>query len=129
MQKQALQCLGVALISTIMISGCTTNTAGNYQPIVDGPRTAQYKTDLNACQQLAAQRSYMNDDVKVASAVGGIIGALAGAGEEDSDSGDVVAGALVGATVAGGERAWESRAERKSIIMRCMQGRGHRVVG
>lgn len=118
-----------ALSSLLLLSGCSTNTAGNYQPIVDGPRNAQYSADLAACQQLAQQRSYANDDVKTAAVVGGVLGAIAADVDDDKDAATPLEGLVAGAAAAGAGRALDTRDERKAIIIKCMQGRGHRVVG
>jgi len=118
----------VTVVIVLLMEGCATNTAGNYRPIVDGSHNAYYETDVKACQQLAEQRSYTNDDVKVNATIGGAIGGLMGA-IDDGGLGGALAGAAVGAAIGGGERAWETRDERKAIIIKCMEHRGHRVVG
>ncbi|MCV6589535.1 MAG: hypothetical protein OIF57_10960 [Marinobacterium sp.] len=115
-----------ALTLTALLTGCGS-TAAQYQPIVDGPKDALYNSDLAACSELAEQREYLNDDVKSEALLGAGIGALAGLAD-DGGSG-AVAGALVGSAAAAGGRAWETRDERKAIVVACMRGRGHKVVG
>jgi len=109
-----------------LLSGCGS-TAAQYQPLVDGPRNQQYSNDLSACSQLAEQRKYINDDVKSEALLGAGIGAVVG-GLEDGSSG-LLAGALVGGATGAGGRAWDTREERKQIVISCMRGRGHKVVG
>ncbi len=104
--------------------GCGA-TAGKYQPIVDQPN-AQYSADLKDCQNLAAKRSYLNDDVKTSAVAGATIGTLL----SGFDSwGDVAGSAAAGAVITAGSRAWEVREERKQIIMECLRGRNHLVAG
>lgn len=109
-----------------LLSGCGSISA-QYQPVVDGPRNSHYASDLSACSQVAEQREYLNDDVKSEALLGAGIGAVVG-GLEDGGSG-LVAGALIGGTAGAGGRAWDTREERKQIVVTCMRGRGHKVVG
>lgn len=118
--------VAIGCILTITLTGCGS-TASNYQPIVDGPTNEDYQNDLAACSQLSEQREYLNDDVKSEALLGAGIGALVGV-IEDGSSG-LVAGALVGGSAAGGGKAWETRTERKQIVIQCMRQRGHNVVG
>ena len=56
--------------------------------------------------------------------------ALAGLADTDvSDTEGAIAGAVVGAIAGGGARMNKTRDERRQIVVRCMQGRGHSVVG
>ncbi len=114
-----------AVLALTLNSACS-NTAAGYQPIVDGPRNAKYAQNLQACQQVAQQRSYLNDDVKTEALLGGVIGALAGSDDDDLNATEgFIAGGLAGAA----GRSWETRDERKQIVIACMKQRGHRVVG
>jgi len=121
------------IIKCFLVGGCAlsvvacSNTAGRYNPIVDGPRDAKYTADIGACQDLASQRSYANGDVKTNALIGAGLGTLLGAAEEGI--GGAIAGGLIGSIAGGGGTAWEARGERKSIIVECMRGRGHQVVG
>ncbi len=118
--------LATSLMMTMFLSGCA-NTAADYEPIVDGPKDALFYDDLAACKSLAEQRDYLNDDTKSEALLGAGIGAVVGA--IGGNTGDIVGGALVGGAVRAGGRAWETRDERKNIVLECMAGRGHRVVG
>lgn len=118
--------LATSLIVTSLLSGCA-NTAADYEPLVDGPKDALFYDDLADCKQLAEQREYLNGDTKSEALLGAGIGALAGA--VGGDGGDILAGAVVGGALSAGGRAWETRDERKGIVVECMLGRGHRVVG
>ncbi len=116
----------IPLLAVMIISGCGYSAA-RYRPIVDGATSKAYETDLQACQQLATQRSYLNDDVKTHALLGGAVGALLGGISEGVEG--AIGGAALGGTLSGAGRAWETREERKHIVIECMRQRGHRVVG
>lgn len=116
----------VAASITLLLSGCGT-TSSQYRPIVDGDKNSNYEVDLVACSNLSQKRRFTNDDVKSEALLGAAIGALVGAIDEGSEG--AVGGAIVGGMLGAGERAWETREERKLIVVECMKQRGHRVVG
>ena len=118
--------ISALLCCCALVSACGS-TSAQYQPIVDGPRDDVYTQDLAACGGLAEQREYLNDDVKSEALLGAGVGAVIG-GLEDGFEGALGAGLLTAAIGAGG-RAWETREERKGIVIECMRQRGHRVVG
>lgn len=107
-------------------SGCA-NSSASYQPIVDGKLSPDYYADVQACQQLATQRKFNNGDVKSEAVAGAVTGVLIGAIEEGTQG--AIAGAVVGSALGAGGRVWDTRTERKEIVIQCMRGRGHRVVG
>ena len=115
-----------SLVYILFLSGCA-NTAADYQPIVDGRKGPSYNSDLNACKHLAQQREYLNADTKSETLLGAGVGAVIGAISGNTE--DIIAGTVVGGAFGAGERAWETRNERKQIVIKCMTGRGHRVVG
>lgn len=116
---------GAALTMTACASG-----GAAYQPIVDGPRNANYSEDLADCRQVSESRNYLNSDTRTSAAIGAGLGGLIGLAEADDASvEDFIGGAIVGALFGGGDSALETRGERKSIMLSCMSGRGHRVVG
>lgn len=114
-----------ALLILALSSGCS-NTAAGYQPLVDGPQGERYAGDLQACQQLAQKRSYWNGDVKTEALLGGVLGALSMAGDDELNATE---GFVIGSLAGVAERSWETRDERKNIVTSCMRQRGHRVVG
>ena len=124
------------LILASFTVGACAGSGAEYRPIVDGPKGVGFSSDLSACQQVATERSYANADVKSDAAAGAAIGGLVTGlvvGLEEGDVGAGIAGAVIGAALggatAGGERAWKTQGERKNIVIACMQGRGHNVVG
>ena len=125
----------IVLPGFLALSACA-GSGSEYRPIVDGPRGPAFSADLAACQDVAKQRSYANAEVRSDAAAGAALGGLVtglAVGVEEGDLGAGVVGALIGAAIggaaAGGERAWETQGERKNIVVACMQGRGHNVVG
>ncbi len=117
--------------TSIGLSACATNSGAHYRPIIDGPVTAAYQADLSECQSLARDRNYINGDTKSDAMLGATLGAVIGA--IDADKGDsvegAIAGALIGGVLGGADSAYDARGERKSIVVNCLAGRGHRVVG
>lgn len=116
-----------SIVLLLTLSACGS-TGADYQPIVDGDaNTEQYRADLAACQDVADRRSYLNDDVLNEALLGAALGTALG-GLADGVGG-AVAGAGIGGAVGAGGRAWDTMDERKQIVIACMKGRGHRVVG
>ncbi|MEM9600613.1 MAG: glycine zipper family protein, partial [Pseudomonadota bacterium] len=120
----------LALVA-VLLPACATNSGANYVPLVDGPRNASFHADLEACQSLAKDRNYLNGDTQNDAMLGAIAGGLIGGIE--ADSGDtlegILAGAVVGSVIGGAESAYDVSDERRHIVVQCMSGRGHRVVG
>lgn len=124
--KQFLVLPAVAALPLLI--GACANTGANYSPVVDGPKSSGYQADLNACQALA--RHQFRGEPAGAAFLGGGIGALAGLADEDlSDTEGAIGGALVGAAAGGVAGAVSTAEKRKAIVIACMRGRGHRVVG
>ena len=121
--------LPVMLVLGLAVAGCA-NTGAKYEPISDGPKAAGYAGDLSDCQNLATERSYVNGDMKTDAVIGAGIGAIAGLADDDvSDTEGLIAGAIVGAVAGGAATMPETQEQRRQIVIECMQGRGHPVVG
>ncbi len=119
--------LGLAVV-TLPLSACA-GVGANYQPIIDGPITANYSQDISECRAVAQRRGYINGEVKNDALIGAVLGGLIGLTDSGNDSENFIAGALVGGVFGGGGAALNARDERKDIVRNCMSGRGHRVVG
>lgn len=111
------------LLLTLGLAACA-NTGANYTPIVDGPKNSAFYADLSACQTLATERGYFNDDTKSDAFLGAALGALIGAVD-----GDVLGGAIVGGATGTAAGAYKAKDERKSVVVACMRNRGHQVAG
>ena len=126
MNLRDLTLFAVIITAVMMTAGCA-NSSARYQPIVDGNVSMDYYSDVQACQQLATRRTFTNGDVKSEAVAGAVTGILIGAIEQGTEG--AIAGAVVGSALGGGSTAWDTREERKKIVIECMKGRGHRVVG
>ena len=111
--------------------GACGQTGSSYRPIVDGPLGYAYENDLGQCQQLAEQRKLFNGETKAAALAGAaVLGAVGAADADDNKAaGAAIAGALVGGAFGAGAGAVKAQGERKDIVINCMRGRGHKVVG
>lgn len=117
------------ILTALAIAACA-NSGARYEPVADGPVGSTYASDLEACQSVATGRGYLNADTRTNAAIGAGLGALAGLADEDvTDTEGVIAGAVVGALAGGGAGMVETREQRRRIVIDCMQGRGHPVVG
>lgn len=118
------------MTTACLLTAACADTGAAYNPIPDGPVSASYAPDLEQCRQLAARRAYLNGDTRTDALVGAGVGGLVGlADDEVSDVEGALAGAMVGAVAGAGAGMLETRDERRDIVVQCMRGRGHRVVG
>ncbi len=111
-------------VALVMLAACADSGA-NYQPILDGIPTLAYQADLDACQTLARNQSQFDEDTIAATVLGAGVGAVLG----EADSGDALEGAIAGALAGGVSSAVDANERRESIVVECLRGRGHRVVG
>ncbi len=112
---------GVALVA---LAACADSGA-NYRPILDGAPTAAFQADLTDCQALARNQSQFDEDTIAATVIGAGVGAVLG----EADSGDALEGAIAGALAGGVSSAVDASERREYIVVECLRGRGHRVVG
>ncbi|MEL6574076.1 MAG: glycine zipper family protein [Pseudomonadota bacterium] len=114
--------VGLALFLTL--SACA-DFGGDYEPILDGPEGATYQVDLESCQHLALEQP-SELDIYGSALAGGLVFGLAGSESGYVGSAEAAAiGTLFG--LVGG--LFDVAEHRKNIILRCMEGRGHLVVG
>ncbi len=107
-----------------LLSACA-GTGAEYRPVVDRPGP-NYEADLADCQKLATQRDYVNGDSATDTAVGAGGGAVLGL-LTNSWAGAGV-GALVGGAGGATVGGLGAKDDRKSIVIKCMQGRGYKVL-
>lgn len=110
---------------TLILSACADSGA-NYTPILDGPTTPAFQSDLSACQMLARDQRQFDHETAAAAGLGAGAGALLGAADED---GSALGGAIAGALAGGVSGAVNASERREEIVVECLRGRGHRVVG
>ncbi|MEM8553715.1 MAG: glycine zipper family protein [Pseudomonadota bacterium] len=123
MKNSVLSVPTVALMA--MLSACG-GTGSDYVPISDGAPSAQFQSDLTACQQLAKQKPLVDGETREDALIGAAIGALAGATDGGAEA---IAGAVLGGAVGTTAGSLERREDRADIVVECMKGRGHAVVG
>jgi uncharacterized protein YcfJ len=114
----------LATAGLVLVAACADSGA-NYQPILDGTPTAAYQADLTACQALARNQNQFDQETMAATVLGAGVGAALG----EADSGDALGGAVAGALAGGVSSAVDASERREAIVIECLRGRGHRVVG
>ena len=116
--------LTLSAAGLVLMAACAESGA-NYQPILDGAPTPAYQADLTACQALARNQNQFDQETMAATVLGAGVGAALG----EADSGDALGGAVAGALAGGVSSAVDASERREAIVVECLRGRGHRVVG
>lgn len=114
-----------SVLLTVCLAACADSGA-NYTPILDGTPTPAFERDLADCQNLAREQRQFDQETAGAAVLGAGAGALLGAADEGSDA---ASGAIVGALAGGTAAAVSASDRRQTIVIECLRGRGHRVVG
>lgn len=115
----------LSVAGVVVLTACGDSGA-QYQPILDGPPSPTYAADLTACQTLARSQKQFDQETVAAAVLGAGLGAALGAADE---AGDALGGAVAGALVGGVSNAVDVGERREAIVVACLRGRGHRVVG
>lgn len=115
----------ILIPAALSLAACADSGA-NYQPILDGPQTIAFQADLEACQTLARNQNQFDKDTVGAAVLGAGAGAVLG---QVDDAGDALGGAIVGALAGGAAGAVNASEQRQAIVIECLRGRGHAVVG
>jgi len=113
----------ISIASIIMLIGCA---GAGFVPVVDRPG-ANYRQDLAECQAHATEVMSAGESAVVGAVGGALFGgllAVVGGGSSDFVNGMAAVGAATGAI---GEAAGADRNQR-SIISRCLYGRGYSVL-
>lgn len=66
---------------TLLLTACAGGGAA-YQPIIDGPLSANYTADIAGCRQVAESRSYNNSDTRTGALIGAGLLGLSALGDE-----------------------------------------------
>ncbi|MCB1311029.1 MAG: glycine zipper family protein [Sedimentitalea sp.] len=121
--------LKTAAIGAILcLTAACATTGANVVPVVDGPVSPNFNSDLAQCQALARSQPVMSGSTAGSAAIGAGVGAATAAIVEDTGS-NIAKGAGVGALVGATSSAVQANANREVIVRNCMRGRGHNVVG
>ena len=120
--------IGVAFSIVALLSGCAATTGANYRPIIDskGIDFNRYEADLSECQAYATQTASAAQSAAAGAIAGAVLGAAlaAAAGSRYDRSSTARVGALSGAVGAGAE----GERNQRTIINRCLAGRGYKVL-
>ncbi|MEC7763134.1 MAG: glycine zipper family protein [Pseudomonadota bacterium] len=120
----------IALCAGALTLSACDDMGANYTPILDGAPTAAFHADLTECQELARAQKQLDQETGAAAVLGAGAGAVFGALDGDMDVvGGAVGGAVAGALAGGVASAVDVSERRESIVIECLRGRGHRVVG
>jgi hypothetical protein len=115
----------LTLCPLLILSACA-DIGASYQPILDGAPSASFQSDLQACQSLARGQPQLDQDTMGSAAAGGLLGAAIA---EHDEGGTAVEGLVGGALIGLVEGVSTSKDKREMIVVDCMKGRGHPVVG
>lgn len=126
---QRLACLLIATLTLTTTTGCATRSTGeNYRPLVDlkGADPSRYEADLGQCQAYARQVAGAAEKAAAGALAGALLGAVlaAAAGSRYSRNQHAAVGAVAG--LASGAAAGEQ--DQRSVIIRCLGGRGYSVL-
>jgi outer membrane lipoprotein SlyB len=126
--RQTMKRVLLSLTIILMLVGCAS-----YKPVIDHQSiydTGKYEQDLAECQAYAQQIDPGANaaigavgGAAVGAALGAIVGAFFGCPGETAGFGAALFGAGGGLQGAG-----QSAQAQKDIVIRCMQGRGYRVL-
>ena len=110
------------------LAACTTAPVD--RPLAtDGPRRATFNADLAQCRTIASNfdDGSVGESATLGAVLGGVFGGLI------ADDGDRAEGVLIGSAIGGAEGAFEASEktddQKRDILIRCMQNRGHAVLG
>ena len=126
MENLKICTLIAAMLTSMALSACTPPMERAYT--LDGPRNAMFGSDLQSCKQHA--RAYQPNARRDGALIGAASGAVFGAIDNEDDAAE---GALIGAGIgalAGISAAQdELNEEQRNVVIRCLQNRGHKVIG
>lgn len=93
---------------------------------VDGPRKANFAQDETECRALAANFNPGKQGANIGAGAfeGALIGNLTGGGTEGG-----LTGAAIGGVLGAAEGYYEDDEARRQVLINCMIGRGHKVIG
>jgi outer membrane lipoprotein SlyB len=117
----------VVMICVIVTQGCAS-TGANYRPLVDtkGVDFNRFEADLGDCQQYARRVAGAGTSGVAGAVAGAALGALLS--KVAGGSYDVGAGARIGAVAGGVSGASSGEQDQRSVIRRCLSGRGYTVL-
>lgn len=118
----------LVVLPLVCLTAACENTGANYTPVIDGPVSANYNSDLAACQSLAASQPAVDGSTAGAAATGAGLGAASSVILNDN-SDKLGRAAAVGAVAGLTSDAIRKSQNKESIVKNCMRNRGYNVVG
>lgn len=118
-----------AILLVLILGVAACESPMNRAYTVDGSRNQNFDTDLASCKQVA--QNYRNPNGQKNRITGALVGGAAGA--LDAEDGDkletAAAGAAIGTLVGHLETKSQLSEMQRDVVIRCLQNRGHSVVG
>jgi len=114
------------VLAILPVLAACDGTGATYTPILDGTPSVAFQSDLSDCQSLARNQRQFDQETVAAAVLGAGVGAVLGKVDDD---GDAAGGAIAGALAGGTSVAVDVSDRREAIVVECLRGRGHRVVG
>ncbi|MCG7493676.1 hypothetical protein [Thalassobius sp. Cn5-15] len=91
-----------------------------------GPAGVNFAADQEQCRMVA--ETYTDERARQGMLLGAGVGAVAGAAEEE-ELGAALAGAAIGGLIGRAEGEAEINEDRRAVMLRCLQNKGHSVLG
>lgn len=119
----------ITIVVALSLTACATHRTGaNWTPVIDrqGSDPARLQSDLEDCQNYARQTASATEAAAAGAIGGAILGAIfmAAAGGRGFRNEAAAVGALSGGLGAAGK----AETDQRTLISRCLLGRGHRVL-
>ncbi|MDE4132081.1 glycine zipper domain-containing protein [Phaeobacter sp. QD34_3] len=112
-----------SIVTGLLVSAC--DMAPTAQPLrLSGPVGARFAQDEAECRSIAMR--YDQNLASEGAVAGALIGAAIGAGESHEDA---LAGAAIGGLIGAAEGTVDKEESQRNMVIRCMQNRGHPVIG
>jgi hypothetical protein len=118
--------LFLPVLATLPLLAACEGSGASYEPILDGAPTTAFQADLAACQALARNQRQFDQETHAAAVLGAGVGAVLGTVDEDAGA---AGGATADGLAGGGAVAVDVSERREAIVVVCLRGRGHPVVG
>lgn len=118
----------IPLMGVVLVSACA-GVGSDYDPVLDGPAGPGYQADLADCQAVARDHRY--DDERGAATLAGVgLAGLAVLADGDfDDPGEAAVALALGGLLGAGAGAAEAGDARSELIVQCLRGRGHKALG
>ena len=126
----------IIIFSSLLLSSCMSTSGmpgggsgASYTPVIDGPKDDKYYVDIGQCRELAANVEAQANQAALPGAVtgagiGGLFGAATGSQGDGRNKKIATTTGLAGGLGGASQKVQDA----KTVIIRCMQGRGYNVL-